>query len=118
LLYLTFSADSAPRVVLFQTLAGLFFLSFFSLFWAMPVNTVPQRLMGVASGFINMAGQAAAFISPLVVGYLVGATDGNFDRAFRFLILSLLASSALVLTISRGTPREVAAVAANLRDTP
>ena len=118
LLYLTFTADSASRVVLFQTLAGLFFLSFFSLFWAMPVNTVPQRLMGVASGFINMAGQAAAFISPLVVGYLVGATDGNFDRAFRFLIISLLVSSALVLTISRGAPREVAVVAANIRDTP
>lgn len=98
-LYLTFVASTATQLVLCQTLAGLFFSSFFSTFWALPMNTVPRNLMGVAGGFINMAGQAAAFISPMFVGYLVGAAGGSFDHTFVFLIVSLLVSSALVFTL-------------------
>lgn len=92
LLYLTYTATSATALVISETLAGLFLNVFYSAFWALPMNTVPKELMGVIGGFINMAGQIAAFISPLVVGYLVGASGGDFDRAFIFLISALLMS--------------------------
>jgi hypothetical protein len=46
-----------------------------------------------------MAGQIAAFLSPLAVGYLVGAAGGRFDLTFAFLIISLLVSCALVFTL-------------------
>jgi nitrate/nitrite transporter NarK len=72
---------------------------FFTAFWALPMNTVPKQLMGVTSGFINMAGQIAAFISPIVVGYLVGAAGGNYELSFMFLIASLLVSCAIVFTL-------------------
>jgi len=98
-LYLTFTAHSARTLVICQTLTGFFISSFFSVFWALPMNTVPKRFMGVTSGFINMAGQIAAFISPIIAGYLVGAAEGNFNLTFTFLIVSLLVSSAIVFTI-------------------
>jgi sugar phosphate permease len=98
-LYLTFTAGTAGMLVVWQTLTGFFFLSVFSAFWALPMNTVPRSLMGVAGGFINMAGQAAAFVSPLLVGYLVGAAGGSFDHTFMFLIAALLVSSTIALTL-------------------
>lgn len=108
-LYLTFSANSIAVLVISQTLAGAFLNVFFSAFWALPMNSVPKELMGVASGFINMAGQIAAFISPLVVGYIVNTTGGKFDLGFLFLIGSLFVSSAVVFMISSRaqlSPRE------------
>lgn len=99
LLYLTFIAKSATILMIYQALAGFFLMSLFSTFWALPMNTVPKKLMGVTSGFINMAGQVAAFISPLFVGYLVEAAGGNYNLTFTFLIGSLLLSCAIVFTL-------------------
>lgn len=104
LLYLTFVAESIPMLIVCQTLAG-FCLSFFtSAFWALPMNTVPKSLMGAISGVINMAGQIAAFLSPLIVGYLVG-TSGGFASTFVLLVVTILISSALVFTLP-AKPRE------------
>ena len=99
LLYLTFTANSATMLVIYQTLAGLCLNFFFTTFWALPMNTVSKKFMGVTSAFINMAGQIAAFIAPIVVGYLVGAAGGNYNLSFMFLIASLLVSCAIVFTL-------------------
>lgn len=101
LLYLTYVSSSTIMLLVCQTLAG-FFLSFFtSTFWALPITTMPRSLMGVITGFINMAGQIAAFLSPMIVGYLVGAADGTFGTTFALLIGSILVSCALVFTLPR-----------------
>lgn len=110
LLYLTFKADTLTAMIVCQTLAGFFLMAFFSVFWALPMNTIPKELMGVAGGLINMAGQIATFISPLILGYLVGAADGNFYHAFLLLIGALVVSSALVFTISSSKSRPIRAV--------
>ena len=99
LLYLTFTASSVTTLLLCQTLAGFCLMFFFPAFWALPMNTVPKELMGVASGFINMAGQVAAFITPVSIGYLVGAAGGTFDMTFMLLIVCVLASCAIALTL-------------------
>lgn len=101
LLFLTFSADTATKMVIYQTIGGFFLEAFFSTFWALPMTTVPRDLMGVTGGFINMAGQVAAFISPIVIGYLVEAEGGGFALTFGFLIASILASSVVVFTVSK-----------------
>ena len=104
LLYLTYVADSIPMLIICQTLAG-FCLSFFtSAFWALPMNTVPKSLMGAISGVINMAGQIAAFLSPMLVGYLVGTSGGNFASTFVLLVVTILVSCALVFTLP-GKPK-------------
>jgi len=99
LLYLIFTTNSVPMLVICQTLAGFCIHFVIAAFWALPMNTVPKNFMGVASGFINMGGQIAAFISPIFIGYLVGAAGGNYDHAFMFLIVSVLASCAIVFTL-------------------
>jgi nitrate/nitrite transporter NarK len=71
------------------------------------MNTVPKEHMGVISGFIDMAGQIAAFVAPLSVGYPVGAAQGNFGVTFGFFVTSLLESCAIVFTLpaSYAAPR-------------
>lgn len=100
-LYLTFTATTVIMLVVCQGVAGFFLLAFFATFWALPMNSVPKRMMGVASGLINMAGQLAAFVSPLMMGLIVEASDGSYDVALIFLVAALLLSAAIVLTIPR-----------------
>lgn len=101
LLFLTFTADTATKMVIYQTIGGLFLESFFSTFWALPMTTIPKDLTGITSGLINMAGQIAAFISPIVIGFLVEAAGGSFAPTFAFLIVSILVSSIIVFTVSK-----------------
>lgn len=100
-LYLTFTAKTVTMLVICQGVAGFFLLAFFATFWALPMNSIPKRMMGVASGLINMAGQLAAFVSPLVMGLIVEASGGSYDVALIFLVLALVLSAAIVLTIPR-----------------
>lgn len=99
LLFLTVSANSPTALVIFETLAGFSLNFFFTAFWALPMNTVPKEVMGVASGFINMGGQIAAFLSPILVGYLVGSAEGNYDHSFELMIASLVVSSIITSTL-------------------
>lgn len=106
LLYLVLTVKSVTALIICQTLTGFCLTFFNTAFWALPMNTVPKRLMGVTSGFINMAAQIAAFISPILIGYLIGADGGRFDHVFILLIASALASAAIAVTLKRdSTPR-------------
>ena len=86
-------------VVLFQTVAGGLIFFVIAAFWALPMNSIPKEVMGTASGIINMAGQLAAFLSPLVIGYLVQVSNGNFDTSFMFLISGSLISAVIALAV-------------------
>lgn len=99
LLYLSYVSTSSTGLMVCQAAAGFFLNFFFSAFWALPMNTVPRRLMGVASGFINMAGQLAALVSPVLIGFLVSRSGGSFRLTFALLVASLIVSCAIVLTI-------------------
>ena len=46
-----------------------------------------------------MAGQIAAVVSPLVIGYLVQISKGGFYSAFMFQIGAVLVSVAIVFTL-------------------
>jgi sugar phosphate permease len=58
---------------LFIAAAGLFTL---------PLLLVPAAAVGSAFGFVNTAGQFAAFFSPLLVGYVLNVTQNNFTWVF------------------------------------
>lgn len=98
-LYLTYASTSTPMLIVCQTLTGFFLSVFSSTFWALPITTVPRSLMGVVTGLINMAGQIAAFLSPILVGYLVSASGGSFQSAFTLLVGSILISCVLVFAL-------------------
>ena len=104
LLFFMFRSTSTMALITFQTSAGFCLYFFFGAFWALPMTTISREVMGAASGLINMAGQLAAFVSPIIVGYLVGVGRGSFASTFVFLILSLLVSAAVVLALPRSRP--------------
>ena len=101
LFYLSYITQSASALVVYQALAGFTLNMFFTAFWALPMITVPRSIMGVASGFINMAGQVAAFISPILIGYLVDLSGGGYFLTFGLLIVALIVSFALTLTLPK-----------------
>lgn len=100
-LYLSFTTGSVVMLLIFQSAAGFFLASFFATFWALPMNSVPKAMMGVTSGIINMSGQLAAVVAPLLMGFLMQASGGDFKRSSWVLIGALVVSAAIVLTISR-----------------
>jgi sugar phosphate permease len=69
-------------------LAGLF---------TVPLVLVPQEMVGGAFGVVNTGGQLAGFLSPLIVGYTLDVSAGNFALVFYgfvglFLLAALMAS--------------------------
>lgn len=101
-LYLTYTVESANTAVVFQTFAGLFICMAFAGIWALPMNVIPSSIMGTAGGFINLGGQIAGFCSPMIMGFLIQAAGGKFDRAFMFLMGGAIASSIVALTVNEG----------------
>lgn len=98
-LYLTCTTKVIALMVVYQTLTGACLAFFLSAFWALPMNTIPKTVMGTAGGVINMAGQIAAVVSPLAIGYLVQISKGGFYSAFMFQIIAVLVSVVIVFTL-------------------
>ena len=65
------------------------------------MDTIPSSIMGSASGTVNFGGQAAGFISPFVMGYLIDVSKGSFDTAFIFLIVAIVASAGVTLMVNQ-----------------
>lgn len=105
-LLLSFKADSIIMLLVFQSLAGFFLFAFFSAFWALPMNAIPKEMMGITSGAINMAGQMAAFVAPILMGFLVQIAAGDYMLTAMVLIGALVVSSAIVLTIPGNCRRD------------
>jgi sugar phosphate permease len=92
---LTYLAATAPTgewaVVCFAAAlltSGLAFTPLLTL----PLVIVPKHAVGGAFGIVNTAGQLAGLFSPLLVGYVLEVTHGDFRIVLYFLVaLSLIA---------------------------
>ncbi len=70
-----------------------------------PIVAVPKEAVGVAFGIVNTCGQVAGFLSPLLVGYALNVTGGDFQLVFcGFAALKLL-SAICILPIGRAGRR-------------
>ena len=54
-----------------------------SLGWAVVSDCSPKEFVGVTGGIFNTFGNSAGIVTPIVIGYIVGAT-GSFDGALWF----------------------------------
>ncbi|MEQ1945922.1 MAG: MFS transporter [Bryobacteraceae bacterium] len=97
-LTLTALAPNAFTAVTLLALTGLFLPSIHGPFWSLPMDMLPPRVMGYASGFINTGGQIAGVGSPIVIGALIQWT-GHYDAGFIFMAISAAISAALVATL-------------------
>ena len=66
---------------------------------AIVLKIVTGSIAGSASTLINMGGQIAGFISPVIMGYLVYAFNGSFNAVFYYLmgVAALCAVSAFLI---------------------
>ncbi len=98
-IYFTYHA-SPEMIMTIMTFAGLLIGVAFGAIWGLPMTVMPKEVMGVASGFINMAGQIAGFIAPLLLGFLIQST-GNYYVAFMVLSGSPLIAAAIAASIKK-----------------
>jgi sugar phosphate permease len=98
-LYFTFTTGVMVPAMALLTLSGFFICLSFGAIWALPMNVLKPEVMGSSAALINFGGQAAGFISPIVIGFLIEAAGGSFDTAFYFLIAAVLVSAVLATTV-------------------
>ena len=98
-LYFMYNAETILWVVIFQ--CGVYFFKACILGTAVAIvlKIVTGSIAGSASTLINMGGQVAGFISPIIMGYLVYAFNGSFNAVFYYLmgVATLCAISALLI---------------------
>lgn len=98
-LYFMYTAETVYMVIAFQSLVYFFKSFVFAAALALPMKLLPGSIAGSASGVINMGGQSAGFIAPLIIGFMVTAFNGSYDAAFWFLIAAACFSALASITI-------------------
>jgi len=64
---------------------------------------LPVETMGAAIGLINTGGTLGGFVSPIVMGYLIG-TSQDYYTTFIFLSLSMICAALAVLPLMAKKP--------------
>lgn len=81
-----------------------------SLGWAVVSDVSPKELAGLTGGVFNTFGNAAGIVTPIAIGYLVGAS-GSFDTALIYVgahcVLTILAYFVIVGRIERVELKQV-----------
>jgi sugar phosphate permease len=96
--YCMYTAGSVTALITFQCIAYFFKSFVLATCIALPTKMLPANLIGSSIGMVNLGGQSAGFISPLVIGFLVSAFS-NYDYAFSFLIAAACFSVLVSLFI-------------------
>ncbi|WP_343650862.1 MFS transporter [Herbaspirillum sp.] len=96
--YCMYTARTVEGVIAWQCLAYFFKSFVLATCIALPTKLLQAQLVGSGVGMVNLGGQLAGFISPLVIGFLVSAF-ANYDYAFGFLIAAALFSVLVSLFI-------------------
>jgi MFS family permease len=97
-LYLMFTSTSLVAAMVYLNLCMIFKSFAFTVAFALPHKIMSKKVIGSAMGVINMGAQAAGFISPLVMGFIITFT-GSFNGAFWFLIICSGISIVAALSI-------------------
>ena len=96
----TIVGDPITAVVLLSVV--LFFLRWVGLFWAVPATLGGTSDAGVLGGAMNLSGNVAGLVTPIAVGFIVGAT-GGFTGALLYFVGAavIMGVSVLVLDYSK-----------------
>lgn len=76
----------------------LFFLRWVGLYWAVPSILGGRTNAGVLGGAMNLGGNIAGFLTPIVVGFIVGAT-GGYTWALLYFVASAIIMLVSVVTL-------------------
>jgi ACS family D-galactonate transporter-like MFS transporter len=103
LLGVTFVPNAPVAVALLSVV--LFFLRWGGVYWSVPSILAGRANAGIVGGAMNLGGNVAGILSPIVVGFIVGAT-GSYTGALLFFVGMgvLFTVCNLVLDFSRRLP--------------
>ncbi|MET8469343.1 MFS transporter [Streptomyces sp. NPDC006422] len=92
--------DAMTAVALLSVV--LFFLRWAGLYWALPSTLGGRANAGVVGAAMNLAGNIAGIVTPIAVGFIVGAT-GSYTWALLYFVGAalLFTASSLVIDYSR-----------------
>jgi MFS transporter, ACS family, D-galactonate transporter len=67
--------------------------------WTLITDVAPREAVGVTGGLFSLCANLAGIITPLVIGFIVGAT-GSFYGALAYIaVLGLIGAAAYVLIV-------------------
>ena len=89
---------TGPIVAVVLLSVVLFFLRWVGLYWAVPSILGGRTNAGVLGGAMNLSGNVAGFVTPIAVGFIVGAT-GGYTWALLYFVGSALIMGVSVLTL-------------------
>ncbi|MEK4030016.1 MFS transporter [Pseudobacillus sp. FSL P4-0506] len=98
-LYFIFASSSVAGVITAYILSMTFVSTAIITTYSLPHKLLSKEIIGSAMGFINMGGQAAGFLAPLVMGFLISGF-GTYNAAFWFLIAGAVVSVVAAFTIT------------------
>ncbi|GAB3275874.1 MFS transporter [Sinomonas notoginsengisoli] len=96
LVAVTIVPDPITAVVLLSVV--LFFLRWVGLFWAVPATLGGRTNAGVLGGAMNLSGNIAGMVTPIAVGFIVGAT-GGYTWALLYFVASAIVMGVSVLAL-------------------
>lgn len=105
-----YRSESIATLIVFQSLAYFFKSFVLATVIALPTKVLHESQLGTGIGIVNMGGQIAGFIAPMVMGFLVSAS-GSFDTAFGFLIVMTAIAVVAGSTLRTGQQRLAARIA-------
>ena len=76
----------------------IFLMATFVTAFTLPMKRLPENIMGSAIGLINTGGTLGGFVSPVVIGYLVGKSH-SYESAFIFLSLAMVCAGAAIVPL-------------------
>jgi sugar phosphate permease len=74
------ASGSLVLSTLFQCAAGFAFFMGVGAIWSLPVNLLPSKVMGSASGLINTGGQIGGILSGIIIGWYIQRNGGDYSR--------------------------------------
>ncbi len=100
-LALMLTASSAVEFTVYETLAlGVASLGSMCLF-GLPMRALPTEHAGIGMGMLNLGGQVAAAVSPLLMGFLVDRF--SYTAAFGLLVVTTAAGAVIACWLPQGT---------------
>jgi MFS family permease len=97
-IYLMYTASSITTLIIFQCCVYFCKSVVFATVIALPAKALPRNLVGSGIGMVNVGGQAASFISPMTIGFILSATK-SFDYAFWFLISAAIVAVFIAIFV-------------------
>jgi len=90
-------SSDLPVAMAFQCLAGFAFFMAVGAIWSLPINLLPAKLMGSASGLINTGGQIGGVLSGIVIGFYVELHNKDYSRMWDVVLITAVINAVVIV---------------------